>query len=433
MSALEAFGNAVLWYLGAVFASPMTLVWIFGAVIVAFVAFWTWEKFARKSPRNRAGRIAGGRALSGDVSAEHRPLTLSSTAGAGAGIDPRPVTGKPVSLPWFLLLVLVLVASQGCLPKLPPPPPDPDPKPPASTLPPTPPTPPPPTTLPPAAADCGTLRAGPEPVCATNDPVGTIDSLYAKDVQEVLAAASGCEAGSTCPVPDWRGFTLRVMRGLNARGYCATYDTDHGQGQLGLASELSMRRDRGSATENLQIRPTGGNVRWLPGALRSRCAPARDTRPVDEVEALWQANPIAACPLPWGPGRWVEVAIENIGHPPQSQQATAATKWCSEVDRTADGRVVDEGTWPFDCGTKCCRIGQHEGAIGLACEAALFGVPRWTADDSVRLVALDNPFNVKVADGEGQLRVCGSVPGPDGAPPCASAHVLAQVGPVVSP
>lgn len=182
-----------------------------------------------------------------------------------------------------------------------------------------------------------------------------------------------------------------------------------------------------------------GCVKYIPVPVPSPSpthAPTPQSVPTPEPTPAPTPGPsptpsAGACPLPWGEGRWVEVAIENIGRPPQSQQVSAETWWVSEVDRTADGRVVSEDIWPLDCGTKRCRISGHEGELGLACQRALFGTPTWGSQDSVRLVELDNPFNVKVAEGEGRIGVCGSVPDAGGSRPCATALVRAQVGPVI--
>ena len=61
------------------------------------------------------------------------------------------------------------------------------------------------------------------------------------------------------------------------------------------------------------------------------------------------------------------------------------------------------------CGTKCCELSPDKGDANGACVLSLYGPPIWTPV-GVQLVATDNPFTVKVAEGSGFLSAKPSVP-----------------------
>jgi hypothetical protein len=336
-----------------------------------------------------------------------------------------------------------------------------------------------------AHADCPAVpkEAAPEPNgCAKDESKWSRE--YNAAVDEVCAAhgLSGCSGGGVLWTFPWKNYIQELQARLDVHGFCSGHDYDNGDqdpeagvgvnpspASRGFGSEMGIRLAGTTAREEF-FAPlsTAKKIRPAPGAYMGSCSPAVEPYPfraaaapaaapspvaaTTPVTPTTPASPAAAtpttpdtpiapvvaatskCPLPKGEGRWIEAGIENIGRPPVSQQISVSTKWCSEVDpRDPSTGRMSPPDWPFtgpagSCGTKCCRIGAHEGALGIACEADRFGTPTWSvvAGDA-RIVELDNPFNVKIAEGEGRVRVCGSaVP-----TVCTEAAVRAQVGPVI--
>jgi hypothetical protein len=342
---------------------------------------------------------------------------------------------------------------------------------PSAEAPPTTTTPPAPVTTPPSEAPpVTTLPPSPVPDVRVECPLVPAETApgtpgctrdesrfsreYNAAIDEVCAAhgLSGCSGGGVLWTLPWKDYVTELQARLDARGFCSGHDYDNGDldpepgenpspARKGFGSEMGVRR-AGTTDREEYFAPlsTARKIRPAPGAYTGSCSPAVEPYPFRPAAAPTPA-PVAdatpsACPLPKGEGRWIEAAIENIGRPPVSQQISVSTKWCSEVDPRdpATGRMAPPG-WPFtgpggSCGTKCCRIGTHEGDLGVACEVERFGTPAWTvvAGDA-RIVETDNPFNAKIAEGTGRVRVCGS------AEPavCAEAAVRAQVGPMVGP
>lgn len=234
-----------------------------------------------------------------------------------------------------------------------------------------------------------------------------------------LTGADQIEVATSCDGP-WEGYhiihhgTGRIIRALG--GPMCAYEPFGAIPKCIGAYRGNIRAKSSGQCMRQEVEPT----------------PKPDPRPTPKPELPPDAR--IACPLPWGAGRSVSVVIENIPpHGPwDSQLASLETKWCSGEDRDQTGRVVALSIWPHDCGTKCCRISGHEKELGVACQAALFGQPRWSVlEGEVRLVEQANPFNIKVAAGEGVIQVCGTTPDAEGALPCARALVRAQRGPVL--
>jgi hypothetical protein len=364
------------------------------------------------------------------------PLTQAQRQAIGRWLHELERSGRYRRALALLALALLTVA---CVLN---PPPNPGPTPPTTTTTTT-------TTQPPAPElpmGCHAPQGqwiGPGPVITTHAP----------EVAAVMAHLTGCEPGSDCPHGEGPGHegAQRWMRRVNAclrdpaclskacrsasllpqrcapvrGGLCAGFHVD------GHTDEISVDCREGYHVANVG----GGKVVWPPpwgGAARESWTPEGGCPPAPRPTPT--PGPPSFCPLPWGPGRWVESVVENIGRPPDSQRISVETKWCSDVDDRDPntGRMAPPG-WPFECGTKCCRISSHEKDLGEVCQAALYGTPTWTAQGTVRIVEQANPFNLKIAEGAGRVSVCGSVPGSDGALPCSTALVVAQVGPVVGP
>ncbi len=82
------------------------------------------------------------------------------------------------------------------------------------------------------------------------------------------------------------------------------------------------------------------------------------------------------------------------------------------------GQLLDVTVWACgprlvaslnSCGAACCPLAFEKGPVNQACSLDLYGPPTFSSD-TLGLVVSDNPWTVKVAEGDGLLRVSPSVP-----------------------
>lgn len=100
-----------------------------------------------------------------------------------------------------------------------------------------------------------------------------------------------------------------------------------------------------------------------------------------------------------GKGYYLDLVVTRIGGNPQLFTATA--KYC--------GLPVRSDLFP-SCGTKCCVLGvDGVSDAAIICEKQLSGEPVWRATPGLSIVTPlnNNPYNCKIASGQGTLEACG--------------------------
>lgn len=214
---------------------------------------------------------------------------------------------------------------------------------------------------------------------------------FAKDVDEAITFACpfvDCPTGTF--VEDWRAYIKLTRRFLQAGGYLAAYDWQHGDD--GLGSELSVWKS--GRIESYQIVTSRIRTRRPPGAFRwgARVVDC-ELRPSCDL-VVSQAHPVR-----------FKIA-EKMGG--------AGARWLDLTPEYFYG-VNEDGTNAGPCGDpnthaprRWCDLGVDGGPQGIPCQDTLVGVPQWSS----RAVELETPFRgnsflARIVSGFGWVEVCG--------------------------
>lgn len=237
-------------------------------------------------------------------------------------------------------------------------------------------------------------------------PIGQIPPTKETEVSEAKKVV-----GEQCG-QDGYATTDKVAKQLRVQKNCAGRDNDAvlilAKGTLNIWEEWKVVAfNNGCWTGN----PYKGSWRFdgtvpptpvptpNPTPTPTPIPPTTTLAPVPTPSPIPTPTPIT-CPVTVSNDYWVDPVISNIGTNPQL--FTETTKYC--------GSPVRNDVFA-NCGTKCCTLGVDGGnQAAIDCDKVLFGDPKWTGDGSLEILTPygDNPYNVKVLSGSGNLKVCGS-------------------------
>ncbi len=262
------------------------------------------------------------------------------------------------------------------------------------------------TTLPPAKPECSAPQG-------VNWTITTKTNQFDEAVNDAMHFITNCDVGSDCShgaLSD-QGWLLLVAHTLRDRGFCS------GQHENGITDEIAVActilsadklscllADCKTPWEGKHVAHFGvGKVVWCPGADRVSWIPnvsscESNSPPVPTPSPTPSPTPAPSnCPVKATGDYFVDLHISMIGNNPQRYTATA--KYCGFPVRTDVFK---------NCGTKCCTLGVDGGSdVAIACEQELSGTPVWSGSDTLKILVEDNPYNVKVTEGNGILQACG--------------------------
>lgn len=346
----------------------------------------------------------------------------------------------------LILSVGIILAAQKCPPPNPVPTPTPKPSPTATPTPipsatPSPiptPTPTPIPTPTPVINKCPNIRDTPNEVWFTQEP--SLPFLYQAVNDAIFAVRPGCKDTTQGCAGEGNKFMEDVDAALRSNGLCADR-------QDSSTDEISVATKCGGATtvfENYKIwnsggggaiiahvpsRPCNGADRnsdgssnpnscpaagagsyrgnWLVnvscGAVPSPSpmpSPTSNPSPTPNPTPSTTPSPNNKCPLKVDDNHFVRVIISSFG----GGSYTESTQLC--VNNLPNDMVPPLG----HCGSKCCFIGVIDVPDAYkTCDDELFGgPPSWSSSSLAFTVDPNQPYNVKVTGGRGELKACGA-------------------------